>query len=135
MRGILIDVNLWGLMERLRAALESEKWVEFWTFLAVPLLSFEDVGLPVTARDNVVWQKCQESQWVLITGNRNSRGADSLQETIRRGNTADVLPVITVGDLDLVMESAEYVERATEKLLEYLLGIENLRGTGRLFVP
>lgn len=135
MRGILTDVNLRGQMERVRSALENQKWNEFWAFLAVPVLSFEDVGLAVNARDVHVWRLCQESQWVLITGNRNKRGADSLEETIRRENSVDSLPVITIGDPGLVMTSSAYVERVVEGLLEYLLRIEELRGCGRLFVP
>jgi len=135
MRGLLIDVNLRGQMERVRAALESEKWVEFWLYLGVPLLAFEDVGLVGDSRDVLVWRRCQESGWVLITGNRNSRGPDSLEETILRENQPDSFPVITIGDPDLVMTSVTYVERIVEQLLEYLLRVEELRGVGRLFVP
>jgi hypothetical protein len=122
-------------MERVRAALESENWREFWTYLSTPILAFEEVGLKDNAPDDTVWRLCQQSEWVLITGNRNSRGPDSLEETIRRENHSECLPVITIGDPNQVMTSSLYVERVTEKLLEYLLQIENLRGTGRLFVP
>jgi hypothetical protein len=122
-------------MERIRAALESEIWNEFWAYLSIPIMAFDEVGLEDNSPDDVVWRLCQHSNWVLITGNRNSRGSDSLEETIRRESTADSLPVITVGDPEQVMTSSLYVERVTEKLLEYLLQIENLRGTGRLFVP
>ena len=122
-------------MERIRSSLESPAWSEFWLHLNVPLLSFEDVGLNEDSKDEDVWDLCQQSQWVLITGNRNSKGSDSLGQTIRRKNRPESLPVITVADPDLVMKSGTYVERVTEKVLEFLLAIENIRGSGRLFVP
>jgi hypothetical protein len=103
--------------------------------LAVPLLAFEDVGLSDTSPDDRVWRLCQQSQWVLITGNRNSRGQNSLTQTIQRENATDSLPVITIGDPKQVMGSPSYVERLTGKLLDYLLKIEDLRGAGRMYVP
>jgi hypothetical protein len=122
-------------MERLRAALNGPVWSEFWTALAIPLLSFEDVGLAGTTPDDDIWRLCQQSGWVLLTGNRNREGPRSLEETIRREGTPESLPVMTVASPDDVMTSSEYVDRVVEKILDYLFQIDNVMGTGRLFVP
>jgi hypothetical protein len=72
---------------------------------------------------------------ILITNNRNSDSPDSLEATIRRYNTAHSLPVFTIADLDKFRMNRSYAERVLERLLEYLLEIEGVRGTGRLFLP
>jgi hypothetical protein len=135
MKGILVDVNLRGQMERVRLALESPRWNEFWVHIGVELLTFEDVALPDTAPDDEVWRLCQQSDWVLITGNRNAEQDTSLEATIQRENTVTCLPVFTIASPDDIMTSTEYTERVTEQLLDYLLDIEGLRGAGRLYLP
>jgi hypothetical protein len=45
------------------------------------------------------------------------------------------LPVITIARPRRVMESKAYADRVVERLLHYLLNLDNYRGTGRLFVP
>jgi len=72
---------------------------------------------------------------LLITNNRNEDSPDSLEATIRQHNTSDSLPVFTVGNLDKFRLSRAYTERVLERLYEYLLDIDSVRGTGRLFVP
>ena len=122
-------------MARVRASLEGPNWIEFWQALAIPLLSFNDAGLNDEMPDNELWRLCQKSEWILITGNRNQHGPTSLEETIRNENTPMSLPVITIGSPRLLMNSAEYVERVSGKLLEFLEDIANLRGSGRQYVP
>lgn len=58
---------------------------------------------------------------VLITGNRNDDGADSLEATIRNENQPDSLPVITIADQDRVLQDRLSAERVAESLLDYLL--------------
>ncbi|MBO0697407.1 MAG: hypothetical protein J2P46_03370 [Zavarzinella sp.] len=72
---------------------------------------------------------------MLITGNRNEEDETSLEATIHRENTPDSLPVLTIGRPDDVLTSAEYADRVTEKLVDYLLDIDQFRGTGRLYIP
>jgi hypothetical protein len=43
--------------------------------------------------------------------------------------------VLTIGDPDRLMRDREYAERTAAQVFEYLLELENLRGTGRLYVP
>jgi hypothetical protein len=70
-----------------------------------------------------------------ITANRNAEGPDSLEAAIRTLGTARSLPVVTIGDPDRLLRDRDYAQRAAAQLLEYLLDLENLRGTGRLYVP
>jgi hypothetical protein len=135
MRGVLIDVNLRGQMERVRTYLEGPPWDEFWRAINVPLLTFEGVGLDDEAPDDQVWRRCQQEQWVLVTGNRNEEDESSLEATINRENSADSLPVLTIGRPAEVLTSTEYADRVTEKFLDYLLDIDRFRGTGRLYLP
>jgi hypothetical protein len=58
-----------------------------------------------------------------------------LEATIRQYNTPHSLPVFTIGDLDNFRKSRVYAERVLERLYEYLLDIDTVRGTGRLFLP
>ena len=43
--------------------------------------------------------------------------------------------MFTVGDGKRVFESRDYALRVAEQLLDYLMRIDDLRGTGRLFLP
>jgi hypothetical protein len=108
---------------------------EFWQYLGLALFHFDDVGLTPTSTDLDIWQRCQAEQLVLITNNRNEDALDSLEATIRRHNASDRLPVFTIGNLDQFRSSRDYAERVVQRLYEYLLDIESIRGTGRLFLP
>ena len=72
---------------------------------------------------------------MLITNNRNEDSPESLEATIRQHNTPESLPVFTIGNLDNFRLSRAYAERVLKRLYEYLLEIDSLRGTGRLFLP
>jgi hypothetical protein len=72
---------------------------------------------------------------VLITGNRNKDGADSLAATIQVFGENTSLPVMTLADSKLVNVSNAYANRVVDRMLRYLLDIENVRGTGRLWLP
>jgi hypothetical protein len=134
-KGILADVNARGPVADLVREMQSPDWAEFWKDLGLVLFHFEDVGLPDTATDQEIWLKCQQEQLILITDNRNSDSPDSLEATIRRHNAPDSLPVFTIADLDRFRKSRAYADRVGVRLYEYLLQIDSLRGTGRLFLP
>jgi hypothetical protein len=106
-----------------------------WAAFGRPVLLFHDVGLSEDAKDVDVWRLCQDRQWVLVTGNRNHDGPDSLEATIRRELTSHSLPVFTIGDPDAVMASRDYAVRVAVRLLEYLMDFENTLGAGRFFLP
>jgi hypothetical protein len=54
---------------------------------------------------------------------------------IRKFNTPASLPVFTIADLERFATSREYEERVLVTLYDYLLRIDEVRGTGRLFLP
>jgi hypothetical protein len=70
-----------------------------------------------------------------VTANRNADDPDSLAATIRTEGAPDSLPVLTIGNIDRLMNSREYAERVMLKLLDYLLDLDAYRGTGRLCLP
>jgi hypothetical protein len=96
---------------------------------------FEDVGLSEFSTDLEVWNVCQAEHLILITDNRNLESEDSLEATIRRNNTPQSLPVFTIADLNAFRTNSSYVERVVEALYDYLLRIDEVRGTGRLYLP
>src|SRR5262249_10326723 len=100
-----------------------------------PWRNFRTLGLAVTVADAILWHTCQGLQIALVTANRNATGPDSLEATIRAHNKADSLPVFTLADAQRVLHSRDYAERAAAKLLDYLLNIDLVRGTGRLYLP
>ncbi|MCI0638326.1 MAG: hypothetical protein L0Y72_25545 [Gemmataceae bacterium] len=63
------------------------------------------------------------------------KDADSLEATIQTRNTPTSLPVFTIANVPHLQASKDYAERVIEKLLDSLLRIEALRGTGRLYLP
>lgn len=135
MRAILGDNNIQGHVRTLVGILESTAWRGVWELLNLPLRTFQDLGLTAEVTDAVLRQTCQRQQVVLITANRNADGPDSLEVTLRSYNRPDCLPVFTLADADRVLYSKGYAERVVERLLDYLIDIENYRGTGRLYLP
>jgi hypothetical protein len=133
--GILADVNAEGHIAYLVALMQAEPWTDFWLGLRLNLRRFDDVGLPADSGDREIWQRCQSEGLILITDNRNDEGAESLEATIRELNSPDALPVFTIADLDRFRADREYAERIVERLYSYLLEIDSVRGTGRLFLP
>jgi hypothetical protein len=132
---ILADVNLTGQIDWLVAEIESGEWAELWAGLGVVLLRFGDLGLSETATDRELWRTCQAHQVVLITANRNRDDPDSLEAVIRDENTPASLPVLTIGKGNRVLVDRGYADRVALKLLEHLLDLDALRGTGRLYLP
>lgn len=128
---VLLDYHLKKQGILLWAAMGSEGWLKL---LDIPMLTFEDVGLPIDSRDRDVWRFAQEKQLILLTANRNNDGEDSLQQTIQEENQPTSLPVVTIGVLDRLEERA-YREQCAERLVEIVLNIENYIGVGRIYIP
>jgi hypothetical protein len=135
MHGLLSDINIQGQVAILRLILEGAEWGGIWAELALTILTFADVGLVPQTPDVLIWRLCQERGLILLTGNRNDDGPDSLESTIRNENRPDSLPVFTLADVEAVRHSRAYAERVVEKLIDYLVNIDNYRGTGRLYLP
>jgi hypothetical protein len=134
-RAILGDVNIGRQVNVLVTILESAAWRSLWGHCNLPLLTFQELGLDRKDSDAKIWQLCQQEQIILLTANRNADGPDSLEETIRTRNTPQSLPVFTIADAQEVLESKAYAERVVESFLDYLLDLDNVRGTGRLYLP
>ena len=97
--------------------------------------SFASLGLPANTSDAALWQLCQMQQIILITGNRNEDGPESLEAVLQASNTPASLPVFTISEPQRLLSSRAYTHRVVERLMEYLVDVENLRGTGRLYLP
>ncbi|HVA50549.1 MAG TPA: DUF5615 family PIN-like protein [Pirellulales bacterium] len=133
--GILADVNIEGHVDYLIDLAISDEWIEFWTFLELTYARFADVGLHDDASDSEIWRVCQEKGYLLITGNRNNDGPDSLESTIRSRGTADSLPVLTLADPERVRRDRLYAGGVVLSLMETLMDIDASRGAGRLYLP
>lgn len=131
----MADNDILGQFEKILTILRSNEWIGIWNDLGFAVKSFADLGLKPTASDREVWDVCQASEIVLVTGNRNSESLDSLEATIQACGTSDSLPVITIGSLDSFAYSKDYVDRSVVKLLEYLMEQNQYRGAGRLYIP
>jgi hypothetical protein len=135
MQGLLADINIKGHMRVLLLLLHSKAWFDLWQDLNVPVRTFAELGLAPNASDAVIWHTCQQHQVVLITANRNQQGADSLEATIQNCNTPTSLPVLTFASPEEILKSKAHADGVVERLLEYLMEIDRLRGTGRLYLP
>ncbi len=134
--GMLLDVNIG---HKFTLVIKREYHIaplrEDWEKLALPVVDLSSLGLPDNSPDDLVWKTCQQQGLALLTCNRNRDGEHSLEETIHRHNRPDSLPVFTVSDPLRFSTEREYDARLAKHLLEYLKAIDELRGTGRLFVP
>jgi predicted nuclease of predicted toxin-antitoxin system len=134
-KGILADINAIGQVANLVQQMQAKSWVDFWKALGLQHMRFADVGLTRTSTDLEIWRTCQAEQLILITDNRSQDSPDSLEATIRQYNTPDSLPVFTIGDLDKFSSSRDYFEEVLESFYDYLMRIDTVRGTGRLYLP
>ncbi len=135
MCGLLADEHADAHLRVLVQICTGPRWCDIWTALNVPHYSFADFNLSQGISDLVLWQFCQAESLLLVTANRNGRGSDSLDVTIRTHGTATSLPVLTIADERLMLVDRGYAERAGIRLLEILLDLDEFRGTGRLFLP
>ena len=128
---VLLDHHLKKQGILLWETMGSEGWLKL---LNIPMLTFADVGLRIDSSDRDVWRFAQERHLILLTGNRNQSGEDSLEQTIRDENTPTSLPVVTVSVVDRLKERV-YREQCAERLAEIILDIENNLGLGRIYIP
>ena len=71
---------------------------------------------------------------ILLTDNRNMKGEDSLEQTLREENNPMSLPVLTIGKVDRIGER-KYREQCAARLAEIVSELENYLGASRLFIP
>jgi hypothetical protein len=91
---IMADNDVVGHVRTLVQYCESPPWAEFWHETQCEFISFGELGLAEDATDAQVWRACQENDVILITGNRNAEGPQSLEVTIRQrcGVSPPVIP-------------------------------------------
>lgn len=134
-KGVLADVNIEAHVDYLMARTQAAPWSDLWQGLGLVYVRFADLGLQRDAPDAEIWERCQIGEYVLITTNRNSDRADSLEATIRAQNTEQSLPVLTIARPERLRRSRDYADEIIESLFATLIDIEGLRGTGRLYLP
>jgi hypothetical protein len=134
MKGLLADLNDVRQVRVLLLLMQEPSRAELWTHLNLWIPTFGNLGLGTRSPDLDVWRKCQDENLILITANRNHDGADSLEATIRAHGTETSLPVLTLADANRVLSESGYAELVADRLLDFLYDIENLRGTGRLYL-
>jgi hypothetical protein len=135
MRGLVADANIQGQVDHLVTRMRADAWADFWQALELVLYRFDDIGLSASATDLEVWNVCQAKGLILITDNRNLDSEDSLEATIRRNNTPLSLPVFTIADMNQFRANSAYVDQVVEALYDYLVRLDEVRGTGRLYLP
>jgi len=128
---ILVDYNLTGYIVLLQGTLAADGWLEL---LSIRFVTLQEVGLATDTNDRIIWRFVQSNQMLLLTANRNAKGEDSLEQTIREEGNSTSLPVITIGNLDRLIER-EYREQCSARLADIVLFIENYLGVNRLFIP
>jgi hypothetical protein len=132
---IMSDQDVLGHVSRLMDACQASPWDLLWLDLECAVCTFTDLDLADDASDAAVWQACQDGGVLLITGNRNAEGPESLEMTIRQRNRPDCLPILTLADPDRIARDRTYAESVVERLFDILIDIEVFRGAGRLFLP
>jgi hypothetical protein len=135
MPAIMADHDVEGQVQVLLHLPTSAEWHALWHELGIRVESFTTLGMPADVSDAELWQVCQRRQIVLITGNRNQAGPTSLEAVIHTSNTPWSLPVLTIGEPQRLLRGRVYAQRVVERLLEYLIDLENLCGTGQLYLP
>lgn len=128
----LIDYNLQKYGAILLGKIANDGWLDL---ISLSFVFFQDVDLSPDSNDRLVWRFAQENQMVLLTANRNMKGDDSLEQVFREENTSNALPIVTIANLDRFSREARYRSQCADCIIEIVLGIENYRGVGRIYIP
>ena len=135
MQRLLSDHDVQGHVSRLMDICQAPPWVDLWHELECMLCTFADFDLTEAATDAEIWQVCQDNDILMITGNRNAEGPESLEMTIRQRNAPNCLPVLTLADPNRIQRERRYAESIVERLFDVLIDPDALRGTSRLYLP
>lgn len=138
MRGLLADANFVGQVERLGQILRSPAWAELWNSYDLAVETFAGLGLDPDEKDRAVWERCQAEGLILVTGNRNADGPDSLELAIRDGPD-DALPVFTIADGGRVMSDSAFARLIASDLMDAIDDLtyrpDTMLGSGRVYLP
>jgi hypothetical protein len=135
MTTILSDHNVEGQVGVLATIWTSAEWRELWESFGCTVETLGSLGLADDLPDAELWKLCQLRQMILVTGNRNAAGEDSLEMVMRRLSQADSLPVLTIADPDRVMRDRRYAEIVAVQVLDILLDLDRFRGSHRTYIP
>lgn len=128
----LVDHNLERHAIVLLGNIANQGWLEIFP---VRFVTFKEVELSVDSSDRIVWRVAQANQMILLTANRKMKGKDALEKVLREENSSTSLPVITIGNVDRVLDERDYRNQCVDRLLEIMIDVENYLGVGRLFIP
>jgi predicted nuclease of predicted toxin-antitoxin system len=128
---ILADHDIEGYAVTLLGTLAAEGWLEL---IPLELVTFDDVGLPIESTDREVWRFAQANEMILITNNRNMKGEESLEQTLREENTITSLPILTISNVKR-MADKRYRERCAAQILEIVLDLDKNLGRSRIYIP
>lgn len=81
---ILVDHDIEGQAALLGSTFVTGGWLEF---TPLQFVTFAQIGLAQASPDRSVWEFAQQQRLLLLTGNRNMDGNDSLEQTIQEANT------------------------------------------------
>jgi hypothetical protein len=128
---VLADHNIEGQAALLWSALGTEGWLDL---IPMRLVYFAHVDLALGSSDRDIWHFVQAHRMLLLTGNRNMDGEDSLGHVIQEANEPASLPVITISRIERVIEMT-YRRQCATRLAEIALYLDDYLGTGRLYIP
>ena len=126
----LVDHNFKGHARILLGSIASQGWLDF---VSIRFVMFEEVGLADDSNDRVVWRAAQKNRMILLTANRSMKDEDSLEQVMREENTANSLPVVTIGNADRVLSDSSYREKCIDRIIAIYTA--NYRGARRIFIP
>lgn len=135
MLGLPADENCDAHLAALLRICRSNQWREIWDAIGMGAHTFESLQVRRALPDDQLWAMCQRDGLILLTANRNQDGPASLEATIRSRGTATSLPVITLADAVRLLRDSAYAEDAAIQLMELLLDIDSMKGTGRVYLP
>ena len=128
---VLVDHNIEGQADLIKRILLSEGWIELGV---LRIVTFDELSLPFETSDQEIWEFAQNNRMVLLTANRNKDGEESLGQAILEQNDDESYPVVTIANLDRIVDR-DYRDRCATKLVEICLEIERYLGTGRVYIP
>lgn len=131
MTSVLVDHNLEGQAERLAETLLADGWLEL---EPIRFITLGAAGLSAHSTDRTIWRVAQAQGMLLLTGNRNMKGEDSLERTLREESTPTSRPVITIGNVDRLEEHG-YRSQCAARLIEIILDLRIYLGAHRLYIP
>ncbi len=132
MISVLIDYNDEGHAALIWTALSALEWN---AFNVDCFRRFRDVNLSPTASDREIYRFAQAHGMLLLTGNRNNDGPDSLEQTLQDERTDESLPVLTIANMNRIYFDSGYRADCATRIEEIAWKIEDYRGFSRIFIP